>query len=71
MPEAKAAAESIPLQHLAKLKQMLHDTATHARQDAAKIPDPKARSLLTLWQKYGSDCTRLATTSKRKMSSRK
>lgn len=69
MPEAKAAAESIPLHHLAKLKQMLHDAATHARQDVAKIPDPKARALFKLRQKYGSDCTRLDTTSKRKMSS--
>jgi len=45
MPQAKAAAESIPLHHVAKLKQMLHDTATHARQDVAKIPDPKAQAL--------------------------
>lgn len=46
MPEPKAAAESIPLHHVGKLKQMLNDVATHARSDSEKVPEPRAQALL-------------------------
>lgn len=45
MPEAKAASESNPRHHVARLKQMLEEIATHARQDSAKVSDPKAQAL--------------------------
>jgi hypothetical protein len=38
-------AENDPRHHTQKLKQMLIDTAAHARSDVAKISDPKAQAL--------------------------
>ncbi len=37
--------ESDPRHHTQKLKKMLSDTAAHAREDVAKISDPKAQAL--------------------------
>jgi len=37
--------ENDPRHHTLKLKQMLNDTATHAREDVSKISDPKAQAL--------------------------
>jgi hypothetical protein len=37
--------ESDPRHHTQKLKQMLNDTADHARQDVRKVQDPKAQAL--------------------------
>lgn len=37
--------ESAPHHHTQKLKQMLKDTAAHAREDVAKVGDPKAQAL--------------------------
>jgi hypothetical protein len=37
--------ESDPRHHTSKLKQMLNDTAAHAREDVSKISDPKAQAL--------------------------
>ena len=34
--------EKDPRHHTLKLKQMLNDTATHAREDVSKVSDPKA-----------------------------
>ena len=31
--------------HAQKLKQMLNDTANHAREDVSKVSDPKAQAL--------------------------
>src|SRR4051812_48806735 len=37
--------EDDPRHHTLKLKQMLNDTAVHAREDVSKISDPKAQAL--------------------------
>lgn len=37
--------ESDPRHHTQRLKKMLSDTAAHAREDVAKISDPKAQAL--------------------------
>lgn len=37
--------EADPRHHTTKLKRMLQDTASHAREDVAKISDPKAQAL--------------------------
>jgi hypothetical protein len=37
--------ERDPRHHTLKLKQMLNDTANHARQDASKVQDPNAQAL--------------------------
>ena len=37
--------ESDPRHHTQKLKQMLNDTAEHARQDVSKVSDPRAQAL--------------------------
>ena len=37
--------ESDPRHQTQKLKQMLKDTAAHAREDVAKISDPRAQAL--------------------------
>jgi hypothetical protein len=37
--------ESDPRHHTQKLKEMLTDTANHAREDVSKVNDPKARAL--------------------------
>jgi hypothetical protein len=38
-------SENDPRHHTLKLKQMLNDTAAHAREDVSKISDPKAQAL--------------------------
>jgi hypothetical protein len=45
MPEPMQFDESDPRHHTQKLKQMLNDTAEHARQDVSKVSDPKAQAL--------------------------
>jgi len=45
MPDRKQYDETDPRHHTVKLKQMLNDTANHAREDVAKISDPKAQAL--------------------------
>ena len=37
--------QSDPLHHSQKLKQMINETADHAREDVSKISDPKAQAL--------------------------
>lgn len=37
--------ESDPRHHTSNLKQMLDDTARHAREDVGKVQDPKAQAL--------------------------
>jgi hypothetical protein len=37
--------EKDPRHHTLKLKQMLNDTAAHAREDVSKVSDPKAQAL--------------------------
>jgi hypothetical protein len=37
--------ERDPRHHTQKLKQMLNDTAEHARDDVSKVSDPKAQAL--------------------------
>jgi len=37
--------ERDPRHHTQRLKQMLSDTAAHAREDVAKVSDPKAQAL--------------------------
>ena len=45
MPDRIQYAESDPRHHTLKLKQMLNDTAIHAREDVSKITDPRAQAL--------------------------
>jgi hypothetical protein len=45
MPDSMQFDESDPRHHTQKLKQMLNDTAEHARQDVSKVSDPKAQAL--------------------------
>ena len=40
-----AYGEDDPRHHAQTLKQMLRDTAAHAREDVAKMTDPRARAL--------------------------
>jgi hypothetical protein len=37
--------ESDPRHHAQKIRQMLNDTAEHARSDVSKVSDPKAQAL--------------------------
>jgi hypothetical protein len=37
--------EHDPRHHAQRLKQMLKDTAAHAREDVQKVSDPKAKAL--------------------------
>jgi hypothetical protein len=37
--------EHDPRHHTQRLKQMLKDTAAHAREDVQKVSDPKAKAL--------------------------
>ncbi|HET8649891.1 MAG TPA: hypothetical protein VFL95_07615 [Gemmatimonadales bacterium] len=37
--------ETDPRYHTARLKQMLRNTAEHAREDIEKVDDPRARAL--------------------------
>jgi hypothetical protein len=45
MPDRMQYDERDPRHHTLKLKQMLNDTATHAREDVSKVTDPKAQAL--------------------------
>ena len=45
MPDRMQYDESDPRHYTQKLKQMLKDTAQHARQAVSKISDPKAQAL--------------------------
>jgi hypothetical protein len=45
MIDRKQYDETDPRHHTEKLKQTLNDTAKHAREDVAKISDPKAQAL--------------------------
>jgi hypothetical protein len=45
MPDRNQYDETDPRHHTQKLKQLLNDTANHAREDVAKISDPKAQAL--------------------------
>jgi hypothetical protein len=45
MPDRMQYDERDPRHQTLKLKQMLNDTATHAREDVSKITDPKAQAL--------------------------
>ncbi len=45
MAERMQFQESDPRHHTAKLKQMLTEIMEHARQDVAKVTDPKAQAL--------------------------
>jgi hypothetical protein len=45
MPDRMQYPESDPRRHTLKLKQMLNDSATHAREDVSKMSDPKAQAL--------------------------
>jgi predicted metal-dependent HD superfamily phosphohydrolase len=45
MAEPTEFQEGDPRHHTAKLKRMLTETMEHARQDVAKIDDPKAQAL--------------------------
>ena len=38
-------AEGDPRHHTANIKRMLEDTAQHAREDVAKVDDPRAKAL--------------------------
>jgi hypothetical protein len=38
-------AEDDPRHHTANIKRMLEDTAQHAREDVAKVDDPRAKAL--------------------------
>jgi hypothetical protein len=45
MAERTQYSESDPRHHTAKLKQMLRDVASHAREGAGKVSDPRAQAL--------------------------
>lgn len=45
MPEPTDLPTDDPRHHTAKLRAMLRDVADHAREDVAKIDDPKAEAL--------------------------
>jgi hypothetical protein len=45
VPDRMEFPESDPRHHTAKLKRMLTETLEHARQDVAKVSDPKAQAL--------------------------
>jgi hypothetical protein len=45
MTDRTQIPESDPRHHTAKLKQMLTEIMEHARQDVAKVADPKAQAL--------------------------
>jgi hypothetical protein len=45
MTGQKQYNEEDPRHHTLKLKQMLTDTAAHAREDVSKVSDPKAQAL--------------------------
>jgi hypothetical protein len=45
MAERPPALESDPRRHTAKIKAMLSDVISYAREDVDKVADPKARAL--------------------------
>lgn len=45
MVDRQRYSESDPRHHTIKLKEMLRDTAQHAREDVRKVDDPQARAL--------------------------
>ena len=45
MADRQQYPESDPRHHTIKLKEMLRDTAQHAREDVGKVNDPKAQAL--------------------------
>lgn len=45
MTNQQTYPESDPRHHTAHLRQMLRDTADHARADISKVDDPQARAL--------------------------
>lgn len=45
MVDRQRYSESDPRHHTIKLKEMLRDTAQHAREDVRKADDPQARAL--------------------------
>lgn len=45
MPDRKDYPESDPRHHTIKLKEMLRETANHAREDVGKVEDAKAQAL--------------------------
>jgi hypothetical protein len=45
MAEPELSPESDPRRHTAKLKAMLSDVISHAREDVDKVADPKAQAL--------------------------
>jgi hypothetical protein len=45
MDERQPSLESDPRRHTARIKAMLSDVITHAREDVDKVADPKARAL--------------------------
>ncbi len=44
-PNKSQYQESDPRHHTQKLKQIFKDAAAHAREDVAKVSDPKAQAL--------------------------
>jgi hypothetical protein len=45
MPQQAQYDENDPRHHTTKLRQMLNETANHAREDVARVSDPKAQAL--------------------------
>lgn len=45
MTERQRYAESDPRHHTARIKDMLDDAINHAREDVAKIEDPRGQAL--------------------------
>ena len=45
MPDPSAYPEDDPRHHTARLRRMLHNVVTHAREDIGKIGEPKAQAL--------------------------
>ena len=45
MPESDELPENDPRHHTIKLRSMLREVAQHARDDVAKVDDPKAQAL--------------------------
>jgi hypothetical protein len=45
VPDPSARPENDPRHHTARLRAMLQDVVTHAREDIGKISEPKAQAL--------------------------
>jgi hypothetical protein len=63
VPDRMQYDESDPRHHTQKLKQLLQQTAQHAREDVSKISDPKAQALLKRALKCFWDLQRPSTIS--------